>query len=351
MASGNVAQILRWYASHQRDLPWRRPDATAWAVLVSEVMLQQTPVARVLPVYEAWLARWPTPASLAAASAGDAVRAWGRLGYPRRALRLHETSRILTQRHGGEVPASVDALLALPVGDYPDNGGGIVRDGQQILVARGDLALGEDPAADPGQQPGPVLAADQHDRELRDLAGMDQGERLEQLVQGAEPARQHHERLRVLDEDGLADEEVPELQADLDVLIQPHLHGQLDAQAHRDTTHVRRALVGRFHDPGASPGDHGVAGLGERRRDALGQLIIGGVRLGPGRPEYRHGRAELGEQAESLDEFRLDPQHAPWVRMHPVAGATPVEQSLTGGGVRDELAAQHGRPLAAHPTA
>src|ERR1022692_3391162 len=77
MASGNVAQILRWYASHQRDLPWRRPDATAWAVLVSEVMLQQTPVARVLPVYEAWLARWPTPASLAAASAGGAVGAPG----------------------------------------------------------------------------------------------------------------------------------------------------------------------------------------------------------------------------------------------------------------------------------
>ncbi|MDX6391915.1 MAG: A/G-specific adenine glycosylase [Streptosporangiaceae bacterium] len=119
MASGNVAQILRWYTLHQRDLPWRRPDATAWAVLVSEVMLQQTPVARVLPTYEAWLARWPTPASLAAASAGDAVRAWGRLGYPRRALRLHAASQILMQRHGGEVPASVDALLALPgIGSY-----------------------------------------------------------------------------------------------------------------------------------------------------------------------------------------------------------------------------------------
>ena len=78
--AASVAQILRWYASHQRDLPWRRPAATAWAVLVSEVMLQQTPVARVLPVYEAWLARWPRPASLAAAPAGDAVRAWGRLG-------------------------------------------------------------------------------------------------------------------------------------------------------------------------------------------------------------------------------------------------------------------------------
>jgi A/G-specific adenine glycosylase len=119
MATQNVAEILGWYASHRRDLPWRRPDATPWAVLVSEVMLQQTPVARVLPAYEAWLTRWPVPAALAAAPAGDAVRAWGRLGYPRRALRLHATARILTQRHGGEVPASLDALLALPgIGSY-----------------------------------------------------------------------------------------------------------------------------------------------------------------------------------------------------------------------------------------
>jgi A/G-specific adenine glycosylase len=119
MATANVTAILRWYASHQRDLPWRRPDATAWAVLVSEVMLQQTPVPRVLPVYQAWLTRWPTPASLAAAPAGDAVREWGRLGYPRRALRLHATARILAERHGGEVPASLDALIALPgIGAY-----------------------------------------------------------------------------------------------------------------------------------------------------------------------------------------------------------------------------------------
>jgi A/G-specific adenine glycosylase len=111
--------ILRWYASHARDLPWRRADATAWAVLVSEIMLQQTPVARVLPAYEAWLARWPTPPALAAASPGDAVRQWGRLGYPRRALRLHAAARVISERHGGEVPSSTDALLALPgVGSY-----------------------------------------------------------------------------------------------------------------------------------------------------------------------------------------------------------------------------------------
>src|SRR5260370_527423 len=80
-ARGPGATLAR-YATHERDLPWRRPEATAWAVLVSEIMLQQTPVARVLPVYAAWLARWPTPASLAASPAGEAVRAWGRLGYP-----------------------------------------------------------------------------------------------------------------------------------------------------------------------------------------------------------------------------------------------------------------------------
>ena len=87
--------------------------------MVSEFMLQQTPVARVLPVHEAWLARWPTPADLAADAAGEAVRAWGRLGYPRRALRLHASAVVITERHGGEVPSSYDELRALPgVGDY-----------------------------------------------------------------------------------------------------------------------------------------------------------------------------------------------------------------------------------------
>jgi A/G-specific adenine glycosylase len=119
MATPEPAAILRWYAAHQRDLPWRRPEATPWAVLVSEVMLQQTPVARVLPVYAAWLARWPAPAALAAATAGDALRAWGRLGYPRRAIRLYQTAQTLVDRHGGEVPASLTALLALPgIGPY-----------------------------------------------------------------------------------------------------------------------------------------------------------------------------------------------------------------------------------------
>ena len=114
-----ASPILDWYAAHQRDLPWRRPEATPWAILVSEVMLQQTPVSRVLPVYGEWLARWPRPADLAAAPAGEAVRAWGRLGYPRRAIRLHLTARALVDRHEGQVPVSLEALRALPgIGAY-----------------------------------------------------------------------------------------------------------------------------------------------------------------------------------------------------------------------------------------
>jgi len=111
--------VTAWYARAARDLPWRAPDAGPWAVLVSEVMLQQTPVRRVLPAYEAWLRRWPTPAALAADEPGEAVRAWGKLGYPRRALRLHACARTIVAEHGGAVPLELDDLLALPgVGSY-----------------------------------------------------------------------------------------------------------------------------------------------------------------------------------------------------------------------------------------
>ncbi len=112
-------RVNRWYATNTRPLPWRRPGTSPWAVLVSEVMSHQTPVARVEPVWREWLARWPTPADLAAAPPGEAVRAWERLGYPRRALRLHEAARALVDRHEGEVPASEQELRALPgIGAY-----------------------------------------------------------------------------------------------------------------------------------------------------------------------------------------------------------------------------------------
>jgi A/G-specific adenine glycosylase len=112
-------RVLEWYDEHARDLPWREESATPWAVMVSEFMLQQTPVGRVQPVFEQWMRTWPTPADLAAASTGDAVRAWGRLGYPRRALRLHAAATAIVAEHDGEVPDSHAALRALPgVGDY-----------------------------------------------------------------------------------------------------------------------------------------------------------------------------------------------------------------------------------------
>lgn len=118
-ASDLHARLLRWYGEHARDLPWRDASASPWSVLVSEFMLQQTPVTRVLPVHEAWLDRWPTSADLAAASPGDAVRAWGRLGYPRRALRLHAAATAIVADHGGAVPAAYDELKSLPgIGDY-----------------------------------------------------------------------------------------------------------------------------------------------------------------------------------------------------------------------------------------
>ncbi|GAA1619818.1 A/G-specific adenine glycosylase [Catellatospora bangladeshensis] len=108
-----------WYDTHARDLPWRAPDVGAWPVLVSEFMLQQTPVVRVLPVWREWVARWPAPADLAVEESGEAIRAWGRLGYPRRAMRLHACATALVERHGGEVPRRLDQMLALPgVGDY-----------------------------------------------------------------------------------------------------------------------------------------------------------------------------------------------------------------------------------------
>jgi A/G-specific adenine glycosylase len=114
-----VRQVVDWFRAEARDLPWRRPDATPWAVMVSEFMLQQTPVSRVLPVYETWLARWPTPAALAAEPVGEAVRAWGRLGYPRRAQRLHAAATAVEEGFDGVVPDTYEDLWALPgVGEY-----------------------------------------------------------------------------------------------------------------------------------------------------------------------------------------------------------------------------------------
>jgi len=112
-------RIVSWYDDNARDLPWRAADATPWGVLVSEIMLQQTPVARVLPIWTQWLQRWPTPAALAGEEPAAAIRAWARLGYPRRALRLHAAARAIDGLQDGAVPADEAVLRSLPgIGEY-----------------------------------------------------------------------------------------------------------------------------------------------------------------------------------------------------------------------------------------
>ncbi len=155
------ARLETWYDAHARDLPWRVADASPWGVLVSEVMLQQTPVARVRPAWESWLAAWPTPADCAAASPADVVRAWASLGYPRRALRLREAALACVARHDGQVPAAATDLRALPgVGAYTAAAVAAFAYGARVAVVDTNVkrvvaraALGQD-------DPRPVTAAD-----------------------------------------------------------------------------------------------------------------------------------------------------------------------------------------------
>lgn len=127
--------VAEWYRVNARDLPWRAEGYGAWGILVSEVMLQQTPVSRVIAPLAAWLERWPTPVELASVPVGEAVRAWGRLGYPRRALRLHACAVAIVESHGGEVPLDLDDLLALPgVGEYTARAVAVFAHGQRHPV-------------------------------------------------------------------------------------------------------------------------------------------------------------------------------------------------------------------------
>ncbi|ATG55120.1 adenine glycosylase [Brachybacterium ginsengisoli] len=114
-----IDAVIAWFADEGRDLPWRHEGVSAWAILVSEVMLQQTPVVRVLPRWREWMERWPEPADLADAPTAEVLRCWDRLGYPRRALRLQECARAIVREHGGRVPHGEEALRALPgIGEY-----------------------------------------------------------------------------------------------------------------------------------------------------------------------------------------------------------------------------------------
>lgn len=118
-SSDAVHAVLDWYAAAARPLPWRAPTTSPWGILVSEFMCQQTQVERVAPRWTAWMHRWPRPSDLAAASQADAVRAWDRLGYPRRARWLHQSADVIAREHGDQVPDDSEALRALPgVGEY-----------------------------------------------------------------------------------------------------------------------------------------------------------------------------------------------------------------------------------------
>lgn len=153
--------LIAWYRDHARDLPWRAPGFGAWGVLVSEFMLQQTPVARVIPRLEAWLDRWPTPAALAAAPPADAVMQWANLGYPRRALWLHRAAVQITSRHGGVVPRDVDALLALTgIGDYTARAVAVFAYGDRHPVVDTNTRRVLARAVDGRAQPGPPSRGD-----------------------------------------------------------------------------------------------------------------------------------------------------------------------------------------------
>lgn len=135
MSSPITHRLTSWYDANARELAWRAPDTTAWGVLLSEVMSQQTPVARVEPIWRDWISRWPTPAAFAAASRDEVLRAWGKLGYPRRALRLLECARAIVDKHDGEVPDDVGKLLDLPgIGDYTARAVACFHFGQNVPV-------------------------------------------------------------------------------------------------------------------------------------------------------------------------------------------------------------------------
>ncbi len=156
-----AAPLVAWFRQNARDLPWRHPEFGAWGVLVSEFMLQQTPVTRVIPHLQAWLARWPTPSALAAAPPAEAVRQWANLGYPRRALWLHRAAVEIRDRHGGVVPRDVDALLALSgVGDYTARAVAVFAYGDRHPVVDTNTRRVLARAIDARSQPRPPSRAD-----------------------------------------------------------------------------------------------------------------------------------------------------------------------------------------------
>lgn len=157
--------LLEWYAWAARDLPWRRTEFFdrygAWGTLVSEFMLQQTPVNRVIPRLEAWLQRWPTPADMAPATPADVVGQWANLGYPRRALWLHRAAIQIVDEHDGIVPRDVPALLTLSgIGEYTARAVAVFHYGDRHPVVDTNTRRVIARAVDGRSQPGPPAKRD-----------------------------------------------------------------------------------------------------------------------------------------------------------------------------------------------
>ncbi|PJM74311.1 adenine glycosylase [Bifidobacterium primatium] len=129
------ARLAAWWEANARDLPWRFGRTTPWGVLVSEVMSQQTQMSRVVPYWTDWMRTWPDAAALAKASTAEVITAWGRLGYPRRALRLQECARVVADQYGNALPDDHDTLLSLPgIGDYTASAVSSFAFGRRVAV-------------------------------------------------------------------------------------------------------------------------------------------------------------------------------------------------------------------------
>ncbi|UQE74660.1 A/G-specific adenine glycosylase [Gordonia sp. PP30] len=167
--------ILDWFRLVRRDLPWRAAGVSGWQILISEIMLQQTPVSRVVQPWQSWVQRWPVPSAMAAETGGEVLRAWGKLGYPRRALRLHECAKVLAAEHDDVVPHDVGTLLALPgIGDYTARAVACFAYGQAVPVVDTNVRRVIARAIH-GREPGNPSKADLADAEAllpRDSAGL-----------------------------------------------------------------------------------------------------------------------------------------------------------------------------------